>query len=295
MTIGSVLFGKKLSKDEAVFLDNRAPIRTVPPSLNSIVQRKISGNHIYLEAGKGQPVIFSHGLYGGIFNIDTVCEEIAKEYRFIMPYLPMYDLPLLDCTVKKLGLYLESFITDLDLHDAIIIGSSMGGGAACYYAAKDLNRLKGLVLCGSSGLSNIPLSKGYFKRKNFEFLQEATRDIFYDRTIPPVEMVTDVFNAIQSTEVVIRSIRFTKSATHNKMYDELPRITIPVSLIWGRQDPITPAEVAPKFQQLITGAELNIVEECGHVPTQEKPYEFLKYFKAFTNKINLRTCQPTVS
>ena len=286
MMLNSILFGKKIYDDERLFLNNRAPIRRVPEHLDSIVQRKISGNHIYLEAGKGHPVIFSHGLYGGIFNIDTVCKEITKNYRFIMPYLPMYDLPLLDCTVKKLGSYLDSFINDLGLKDVVIIGSSMGGGAACYYAAKEKNNLKGLVLCGSSGLSNIPLTKGYFKRKNFDFVQEATRDIFFDRSIPPIEMVTDVFNALQSTEVVLRSIRFTKAATNSKMDKELPLIKVPACLIWGRQDPITPVEVAPKFQQLIPKSQLNIIDDCGHVPAQEKPGEFMYYFNEFMKKIN---------
>ncbi len=284
MSISSVLFGKKKSQVDSVFLENRAPIRAVPSHLESLIKRKIKGNHIYLEAGEGRPIVFSHGLFGGIFNIDKVCKELSKKNRFLMPYLPMYDMALIDCTVKKLGDYLETFINDLGIEDAIVIGSSMGGGAALYYAAKKNNKLKGLVLCGSSGLSSIPLTKGYFKRKNFEFVQEATRDIFYNRNIPPDEMVTDVFNAIQSTEVVLRSIRFTKAATNNRMHNELKEVRVPATLIWGKEDPITPVEVAPLFQQLIPDATLSIINNCGHVPTQEKPYEFLEILQDLLKK-----------
>ena len=99
-------------------------------------------------------------------------------------------------------------------------------------------------------------------------------------------MVRDVFNAIQSTEVVLRSIRFTKSATRQRMNKELPGIHTPALLIWGKQDPITPVEVAPQFQQLMPDAELHIINNCGHVPTQEKPYQFLEYFFDFMKKIN---------
>jgi pimeloyl-ACP methyl ester carboxylesterase len=286
MSITSLLFGKRKNIEENVFLQNRAPIRSIPVYLQNTVKQKISGNHIYLEAGWGKPVIFCHGLFGGIFNIDKVCEEIAKEYRFLMPYLPMYDMALKDCTVQKLGDYLESFINDLHLDDAIVIGSSMGAGAALYHACNPANKLKALVLCGSSGLSSIPLAKGYFKRKNYDFVKEATQDIFFDRTVPGDDMVRDVFNAIQSNEVVLRSIRFTKSATKHMMHYELPGIDVPTILIWGKQDPITPVEVAPQFQELLPDAILKVIDKCGHVPTQEKPYQFLEYFFDFIKTFN---------
>jgi 2-hydroxy-6-oxonona-2,4-dienedioate hydrolase len=286
MIIHSLLFGRTKNKETTQFLENRAPIRSIPFHLRYVVHRKIRPGHIYLEAGGGKPVIFCHGLFGGIFNIDTVCAEIAKEYRFIMPYLPMYDPPLKDCTVKYLGHYLGSLINELELEEAVVIGNSMGGGAALHYALQSSNKLKGLVLCGSSGLSNIPLSKGYFKRKDVEFVKEAVRDIFIDRSIPPGDMMTDVFNALQSNEQVIRAIRLTKSATKHTLEKELPGIHTPTLLVWGKQDPITPASIAPIFQQLMPNAELHLIDDCGHVPQQEKPYQFLEQFFNFMKKIN---------
>ena len=130
------------------------------------------------------------------------------------------------------------------------------------------------------------MSKGYFKRKDPSFIREAVRDIFFDRTIPPEEMIQDVFQAIQNYETVLRSIRFTKSATRQMMQHKLPEIETPALLVWGKQDPITPVEVASKFQQLLPNASLHVVDECGHVPTQEKPEEFLACFFDFLNKIN---------
>ena len=286
MNLLSVLFGKKRAADNDRFIAGRAPIRSIPGWLHSRISLKVYHNHVYLEAGEGKPVIFSHGLFGGIFNIDKVCASVSQRYRFLMPFLPMYDLALSDCTVKTLGNYLEAFVQDLRLHHAVIIGSSMGGGAALYYAARRRAPLDGLVLCGSSGLSNIPLSRGYFKRRNYDFVREATRDIFFDRTVPPEEMVRDVFNAIQQTDIVLRSIRFTKAATNQKMEAEIKTVPVPVQLVWGRQDPITPVEVAPRFRDLLPDASLAIIEECGHVPTQEKPGAFMEHLGSFLNQLN---------
>src|SRR5690349_6449884 len=105
MSIDTLIF-RKSRIHPGEFLQQRAPIRAIPPELVSIVERKIIGDHIFLDAGEGKPVIFCHGLFGGIFNIEKVCKAISVKYRFIMPYLPMYDLPLKDCTVAKLGEYL---------------------------------------------------------------------------------------------------------------------------------------------------------------------------------------------
>lgn len=285
MSIASLLLGKK-SPHEDAFLQNRAPIRSIPMHLQSFTQRKLEGNHIYLEAGEGPAVIFCHGLFGGIFNVDIVWREIARDYRIIMPYLPMYDMALKDCTVQRLGDYLSTLVTDLQLEEAVVIGNSMGGSTALYYALKPGNRLKGMVLCGSSGLSNIPLNKGYFHRRNYHFVQEAVRDIFFDRSIPPDEMVQDVYDAIQSNETVMRSIRLTRSATKNPMHAVLPDISTPTLLVWGKQDPITPVAVAPQFEQLLPNASLRVIDGCGHVPQQEKPYVFLEFFSDFMNRLN---------
>jgi pimeloyl-ACP methyl ester carboxylesterase len=286
MRIDSLLFGKLKVPEQENFLATRAPIRSIPAHLHDIVRRKTRNNHIYLEAGEGRPVIFCHGLFGGIFNIDAVCRELSRDYRFIMPYLPMYDMALGNCTVKKLGDYLEQFINEIVEEKAVVIGNSMGGGAAIHYAGKTGHRLNGLVLCGSSGLSTIPLSKGFFKRKNYEFVRESVRDIFMDRSVPTEEMVDDVYQAIQDNETVLRSIRYTKSATSQTVHAILPKIDIPTLLVWGGQDPITPVEVAPEFERLIPNSSLHIIQGCGHVPQQEKPYQFLEYLYYFLKKIN---------
>lgn len=286
MLIPSLLYGKKKANEPLKFLNNRAPIRSMPDHLDSIVSRRIAGNHIYLECGEGKPVIFCHGLFGGIFNADKVAAVLSSRYRFLMPYLPMYDLPLKDCRVRNLGHYLIDFTEQLQLKEAVFIGNSMGGGALTYYASMRGNIAKGIVLSGSSGLSNIPISNGFFKRKDPEFVKSATQNIFFNRNIPPDQMIQDVFNAIQQTELVIRSIRLTKSAVNEKTQKELSLIHTPTLLVWGRQDPVTPSEVAPAFQSLIHGSELVILEECGHVATQEKPKEFLFHLDTFFKKIN---------
>jgi pimeloyl-ACP methyl ester carboxylesterase len=79
-----------------------------------------------------------------------------------------------------------------------------------------------------------------------------------------------------------------KSAFRHNMNKELSRITIPVSLIWGKQDKITPPEVALEFHELLPNSELNWIDLCGHAPMMERPVIFNELLDKFLNRILLK-------
>jgi pimeloyl-ACP methyl ester carboxylesterase len=56
----------------------------------------------------------------------------------------------------------------------------------------------------------------------------------------------------------------------------LARVTAPTRIIWGRQDRIIPAECGSLYQQAIPGADLVVLDQCGHAPQVEKPDEFVR-------------------
>lgn len=194
-------------------------------------------------------------------------------------------MPMHKTNIKSLANYLGEFIHDLQLNDVVIIGSSMGGGVAMSYIFRDPSKVKAMILCGSSGISNIPLNAGFFKRKNYENIKIQTQNIFYNRKIPPDEMIEEVYNLIQSYENVIRAIRLIKSVKKYKMHEDLKQIMTPTLLIWGRNDPITPPEIGAEFHHLLSDSELHYLDNCGHVPTQEKPIEVIELIHRFFRKI----------
>ncbi len=68
-----------------------------------IFNRKKEDDFIYLDKGKGQPIVLLHGLLGGLSNFDSVVEMLSNDgFRVIAPTLPIYDLPLLKTNVKNL-------------------------------------------------------------------------------------------------------------------------------------------------------------------------------------------------
>ena len=290
MGLKSLLFTQTIPASRKEFIRRRAPIRGHMESLDSLFEEKIEGEHIFIERGKGKPIIFCPGLFGSLYNINEVALSLAENYRFIIPYLPIYDLPLSDCIVPTLGNYLERFINDLGLKEVIIIGSSMGGGAALHFAAKGNHALKGLILCGSSGLSTIPLQKGFFKRKEYDFVKATTREIFFNPAVPTNGMIQEVYDALQNVENVLRSIRFTKSTARHQLHDQLSNVHVPCLLIWGKQDQITPPAVGMLFKNLLPDGELHYIDQCGHLPTQEHPRQSMLLIHNFLNRIHQVKC-----
>lgn len=286
MNVASLFFNLPRPIDEASFLQRRAPIRGNALHYGPFFTERSVGNHIFLERGSGRPLIFCAGLAGSIDNIFEIGLALSESYRFIVPYLPIYDMPLAECTIPRLGEYLETFLEDLGLEEAIFIGSSMGGGASLHYALRPGHRAKGLVLCGSSGLSTIPMQKGFLRRKDFSYVKGTVEDVFFNPATPSASMVKDVYDAIQKTDIALRFIRFTRSTANDQLHDRLHGISVPCLLVWGKQDRITPFEIAGIFQELLPDSETHYLDRCGHVPTQEHPGEVLCLVRNFLNKIN---------
>ena len=53
-------------------------------------------------------------------------------------------------------------------------------------------------------------------------------------------------------------------------------VTAPTRIVWERQDQIIPVECGTLYHQAIPGAELVVIEQCGHAPYLEKPDEFVR-------------------
>ena len=70
------------------------------------------------------------------------------------------------------------------------------------------------------------------------------------------------------------------------MQEVIKQIKTPALLIWGNNDPITPPEIGEEFHTLLINSELHFLENCGHVPTQEKPNEVIALIKSFFYKVN---------
>ena len=239
----------------------------------------------YIDVGEGEVLLLLHGLMGALSNWEQVIEEFRPNYRVIIPMLPIYDLPLLTTGVKTLSKFVHKFVKFKKLQNITLLGNSLGGHVALIYVLAHQQYVKAMVLTGSSGLYENAFGGSFPRRESYDFVKEKVEYTFYDPATATKELVDEVFATINDRTRVIRILAMAKSAIRHNMSKDVNKIKVPVALIWGRDDKITPPEVAVEFNQLIPNSELHWIDKCGHAAMMERPKEFNALLKVFLDKI----------
>jgi pimeloyl-ACP methyl ester carboxylesterase len=242
----------------------------------------------YVEAGKGETLVLLHGLMGELSNWEATIDYFKDRYHVIVPILPIYELPILTLGVKSLSKYVLKFLKFHKLNQVVLVGNSLGGHVGLAFTLAHQTYVKALVLTGSSGLYENAFGGSFPRRESYDYIKEKVAYTFYDPAVATKELVDEVFKSVNDRSRVIRILALAKSAIRHNMSKEIPKITIPVSLIWGKQDKVTPPDVATEFHQLLPNSELNWVDLCGHAPMMERPAEFNEYLDKFLNRILLK-------
>jgi len=246
---------------------------------------KKEDGYSYLESGEGTPLIILHGLMGNLSNFDGVFDHFSElGYQVIMPELPIYTLPLLKTNVKNLSKFIKDFVKYKGLDKYILMGNSLGGHIALFHTKLNPKNVSGLVLTGSSGLYENSMGESYPKRGDYEYIKKKAQDVFYDSEVATPEIIDDVFDTLNNRNKLIRTIAIAKSAIRHNMGKDLPSMTVPTCLIWGKNDTVTPPDVAEEFNRLLPNSELNWIDKCGHAPMMERPIEFNEKLEPWLTK-----------
>jgi len=231
-------------------------------------------NFEYLEVGQGAPIILLHGLFGALSNFKDVAKKFSSKYKIIIPILPIYTLPVLSTNVKSLAKFLYDFIEFKNFNKVNLLGNSLGGHVALVYTKEHMQKVNTLILTGSSGLYENAMGGTFPRREDKEFIRSKVAYTFYDPKHATDELVDEVYGIVNDKGKLIRILSLAKSAIRHNMANDLKNITIPVCLIWGKQDTITPPEVAEEFHRLLPNSDLFWIDKCGHAPMMEQAEQF---------------------
>lgn len=254
----------------------------------------------YTDEGEGIPVIMVHGYGGSYRNWQKLNDSLKTQYRVIRLDLPGFGLSDLPGAGQEkidfLKLYADYFTFMLDtLHvDSVyMIGNSMGGMMSWNATLQHPDKVKKLVLIGSAGyelekiaqgvskLMNVPgMGLVYSKGMPLSMSEGGARKVYADTSkINHKEVANNnkLWNREGNLEAAYRLMQSHQFPDSSRIRD----IAVPTLIIWGRNDRIVPVEHAYKFQRDIKGAQLVVIDTCGHVPMIERPTETASAIRSF--------------
>jgi len=240
----------------------------------------------FVEEGEGEPLVLLHGLFGALSNFEILIDFFRQHNKVIVPILPLFELDILHSTVGGLAKFVHRFLENRDYKNVNLLGNSLGGHVALVHVLKHPERIRSLILTGSSGLFENGMGDSYPKRGDYEYIKAKTELTFYDPKTATKELVDEVYGIVNNRIKAIKIISLAKSAIRNNLGEELNQIKQPTLLVWGNNDNITPPFVAREFNKLIPNSELHFVDKCGHAPMMEVPDEFNIILHKFLKKLN---------
>jgi pimeloyl-ACP methyl ester carboxylesterase len=240
----------------------------------------------YIEEGEGEPLILLHGLFGALSNFGDLINYFKNHNKVVVPILPLLDMDLLHTSVGGLQKFVNKFIEYHDFQNVHLLGNSLGGHVAILHVLKQPERIKSLILTGSSGLFENGMGDTYPKRGDYDYIKKKTELTFYDPKIASKELVDEVYEIVNNRLKAIKIIALAKSAIRNNLGEDINQIKQPTLLIWGNNDAITPPFVGREFHRLIPNSELHFIDKCGHAPMMEVPEDFNRILHKFLTKLN---------
>jgi len=235
----------------------------------------------WIEAGAGIPVLCLHGLFGSSEHWESTVELLAPRCRAMALTLPIFETPPDDLSVTGLRAHVEAFMDAERVPAAIVVGNSLGGHVALDLALHAPERVRGLVLSGSSGLFERSFTRGVPHRPSAEFVREKMTEVFHDPAMVTPEWVEEIRGHVNRRSYVLRVLQVSRSARRYNLEDRLGEIRCPTLLVWGTEDRVTPQDVAIRFLEGIPAATLRLVPDCGHAPMLEHPTAFARAVEEF--------------
>jgi pimeloyl-ACP methyl ester carboxylesterase len=244
----------------------------------------------YIEMGSGEPVILLHGYFYDSLQWSKNLGALAARFKVYALDLWGFGYSTREPMDYGYPLYVRQLLKFLDvlgIEKASLVGQSMGGGTAILFATQRLERVNKLVLVASGGLPNpqSPVMRiaGLPGIGEFLFGLKGSRrgilkaNFIYDEnklTDEYVEAVTRFQKVKGTTEVMLKVLRKRFWDTLSKEIHTLGKMSLPVLIVWGRQDKSIPVKLARDMHHILKGSRLEIIDQAGHCPNDEQPEVF---------------------
>jgi 2-hydroxy-6-oxonona-2,4-dienedioate hydrolase len=255
----------------------------------------------YLEDGPSdcKTLILLHGIGASAERWSRVIPTLSRHYRVIAPDIIGFgysDKPVVEYTMDFFIDFLESFLDNLGISEASIIGSSLGGHIATEFAIRFPHMVEKLVLVSPAGMmrKSSPTLDRYIMAAlypEYQRVYEVFSEMVYDSNTINQETLMDFVNRMNLPNAkyafmsTLSGIRYAPRLT-----GRLSNITAPTLLMWGENDTTIPlAEYAHQYNEIPNMEELVVIKKCGHIAPIERPATFNRIVLRFLKRTTLIT------
>jgi pimeloyl-ACP methyl ester carboxylesterase len=253
--------------------------------------------------GDGDPILCLHGLGANIYSWRHFITPFSQNNKLILvdfkgcgkspkPFDTHYSIQ--EKMEDIYNLILEENLTNLTL-----IGNSLGGAISLMLAVRlakqHPKRLSKLVLIDSAGDKgsmpvHLKLLRSFlgvpmiYLAPSQLTTQMTLRMCYYDQNKITKEQV-DAYAAPLASHAgrnaLLQTARQCIPPDVDALIADLVTITIPTLILWGREDKVIPLRVGEELRRLIPNSTLEVIEQCGHIPQEEKPDETINRISRF--------------
>ncbi|HNQ65218.1 MAG TPA: alpha/beta hydrolase [Smithella sp.] len=276
-------------------------------SLALDVERKRSGlekkeinlsdhiRYVYLEGGKGEPLMLLHGFGANKDNFTRVARFLTPHYRVIIPdHIGFGDSSRPqneDYGSLAQAVRIRTLAQALGIKDVHVGGSSMGGHISMMYAFLYPDEVKSLWLIDPGGIWSAPpgelheiiakTGKNPLMAKNEDEFAEIFSFVMTDHPFIPRPILNVMAQErIRNYELEQRIFKQLSSDASERYVKE---IKTPTLIVWGEKDRVISPQTAPILNKLLQNSEIIIMKGLGHLPMIEQPKiaadDYLKFRK----------------
>ena len=245
----------------------------------------------YHEAGHpgGRPLLLLHGSGPGVTgwrNFGANLPLLAQHFRCLVLELPGFGVsdPTDQHPMAAALPAVERFLDGLGLDQVDVIGNSMGGVVSTRLAIQQPDRLRRMVTVGGMGRAILSPSPGEGLNLLMEFTEAPSRErlvawlnsMVHDRSLVTEELIEQRWAQATEPSTLAAARRMYSRAAMEAMtkaaeaspeppyWALLHRIRARTLLTWGRDDRVSPVDMALLPMRMIPDVELHVLPNCGH-------------------------------
>ncbi|WP_030162055.1 alpha/beta fold hydrolase [Glycomyces sp. NRRL B-16210] len=264
----------------------------------------------YEDTGSGPVVLLLHGLLQSANVWREVAADLAADHRVIAPTLPYGShavalRPDADFSPRTAALLIGEFADALDLPgDTVFVEND--SGRLQQLVAERPERVGRMVIAGCEAFDNYPPKSGGTLLATAAKIPGGLRAIALALTPRPMRRIPGTGYAVMSFKGVpddltdswlrpLRSdraaradlVKYLKATRREAMLEaaeRLPDYPGRALVVWGRQDRMMPPEHGRRLAELLPGAELVELDECGTLIPIDRPRALAEAVRRFARQ-----------